>query len=202
MAEQRARNSGFTLLELLVALAIFGLVIVALTSGVRFAARAAQAVERQNSSDGDLAPVQSAIRRILGEGRSIEGLPDRVSFVGTMPDAFDLPGVYEMTLALAGDRLVLRWRPHAAKNGGDEPAEESEGSRGEAELARGIADLAFEYRLPSKDGGSGWQPESKDHDVTPLLVRLTVKLPPQDRRRWPDLVVAPAVDTAPPTATG
>jgi general secretion pathway protein J len=185
--------AGFTLIELLVVLAVFGFILAVLGSGVRFASRAVQSADRQRAMHDDLDPVQSAIRALIGDARAIEGAPDEMKFVGPMPEALGLRGSFDIRLALDDDRLVVRWRPHRAKEG---ETEDPPGASGEAELARHVASLAFAYYAAGPDGTTGWHSTAPKRSAL-RLVRVEVTLAPGDPRRWPDLVVAPGIDTPP-----
>jgi prepilin-type N-terminal cleavage/methylation domain-containing protein len=193
---------GFTLLELLVVLAVFGFILAVLGSGVRFASRAVQSADRQRVAHDDLDPVQAAIRALIGDARAIEGSSDEIKFVGPMPEALGLRGSFDISLTLSDERLVARWRPHHAKGDAakddtakDDADDDPPGTHGEAELAHGITDLSFAYYVAGSDGKIGW------HSTAPKrsglrLVRVDATLIAGDHRHWPDLVVAPGIDTA------
>jgi general secretion pathway protein J len=190
----RRAAKGFTLLELLVVLAVFGFILAVLGSGVRFASRAVQSADRQRVAHDDLDPVQSTIRALIGDARAIEGSTDEVKFVAPMPEALGLRGSFDISLSLSDDRLVARWRPHHVKNK-DSDDDDPPGTRGEAELAHGITDLSFAYYVAGSDGKIGWHSTAPKRSA-PRLVRIDVTLVAGDRRHWPDLVVAPGIDTA------
>jgi general secretion pathway protein J len=200
MAEGRRRASGFTLIELLVALALFSLVIVALSAGVRFAAHGMQALDRQSAMRDDLAPVQAAIRRLVTDARSIEGGRNRIRFVSVLPDAFERPGAFEVELSADDTRLVLRWSPVQRRETEQSQGDDS-GVGGEVDLTRGVNNISFDYFVPRQNGPPEWTPSLRDARVVPLLIRVRVEFPPGDIRHWPDLVVAPAVD-APLASSG
>ena len=89
---------GFTLLELLIAMSLMGLIFAALTSGLRFGTAAWQSTAERLSQSDDLQLVYRTLRRQIStslnapgglisaqqEG-SFEGLRDRLSFIGTAP---------------------------------------------------------------------------------------------------------------------
>ena len=187
---------GFTLLELLVVLAVFGFILAVLGSGVRFASRAVQSADRQRVAHDDLDPVQAALRALIGDARAIEGSSDEIKFVGPMPEALGLRGSFDISLTLFDERLVARWRPHRAKGKDDKDDDDDPpGTHGEAELAHGITDLSFAYYVAGSDGKIGWHSTAPKRSG-PRLVRVDVTLASGDPRHWPDLVVAPGIDTA------
>jgi general secretion pathway protein J len=191
MQRRPARSSaGFTLLELLIALALFGFVAVALSSGLRFAGHAIPEEQRRRAAFADLDSVGSVLRRMIAEARTIEGDGDSLGFVGSLPRALAAPGLYAIRIAIVDDRLMLVWRKLPDEDG-KEPGE----PLGEAELARNIAGLDLDYLTSSGNGDAAWRP-SVGEKVTPLLVRARLRFLPEDPRHWPELVVAPGIDIA------
>ena len=190
MTERRAGgegNAGFTLLELLIALAILSLVVVALTGGVRFAGRAWQTQESRIDRDDDLASLQNVLRSLIASGRHFEGDNGSLEFVGEMPRALGLSGLFDIELVVSGDRLELGWRPHARP--GEVAAEMDR-----TVLARGIDGLDLSYYLSDPHGAGAWTTGAVDVKRRPVLIRVMLLLPDKDGRLWPPLVVAPMTD--------
>ena len=78
----RSRSTaGFTLVELLVAMTLIGLISVALFGGLRFGARAWEAGNERAESFSQLEVVQSLLRRELNLADSLLGSDGRFSFV-------------------------------------------------------------------------------------------------------------------------
>ena len=183
--------AGFTLLELLVALAVFGFLLVGLSGTVRFGLTAWRQDARMSDGKTDLEAVDRSLRSIvenLAAGdeaarSSIEGLADSMSGVTRLrvPGGGPQPVRVEAGLAVSGSRLVLRWRPYhhgIALAAAPAPAE--------AELMNGVSRLAVEYWRPSGVWVASWH----EPDL-PLLIRFRVILRGNDAPRWPDIVIAP-----------
>jgi general secretion pathway protein J len=86
------RAAGFTLLELIVALAIMGLVMVGVVQGVRFGIAGWQAQARHIDSYAELDGVDRVMRELLTgiivtDTTSFSGAKDRLSFTGRLPNA-------------------------------------------------------------------------------------------------------------------
>ena len=202
----RAPWAGFTLLEVLVALALLGFILVALAGGVRFGVRAWQAEERRGAGAAELEAVHGLLRRMVATAQPLplaglgppgttlffDGRSNEMSFVSDLPDAIGGAGPYDLALELAeGGRLVLRWRPHVRPVPGSSP-----GPYSETELMRGVAGLDLRYFVPATtEQAAGWLSEWRQPGALPALVRVKLRLAAGDRRRSMELVVAPLLGT-------
>jgi general secretion pathway protein J len=195
------RQSGFTLLELLVALVVLGLLVVGLTQGVRAGLTMWGAQTRRVGETGELDAGARALRLVLGgisaptagivgRGASgttkLEGRSDTLAFVGDLPTGLSTTRRANITLELVHERLVLRWTPHR-----HELTTAPEPEPIETELIRGVAQLEFAYwGSPSADQPAGWLAQW-DSSIIPQLIRVRLAFVKGDRRRWPDLIAAP-----------
>jgi len=185
MVERRngtEHTSGFTLLELLVVISILGLILAALSNGVRFAGLAWQSQERHSARQGDRDDVQNLVRNLIASGTSFEGDGTSLRFVSELPEALARGGLYEVELHKTADRLMLSWHPHFK---GASPSTE----RTDAELVKGVTGFELTYYMQA----GGWQHVLKAGTESPILVRIDVQL--GGARPWPLLVVAPMIDT-------
>jgi prepilin-type N-terminal cleavage/methylation domain-containing protein len=182
MTASRLRpDGGFTLLEMLVSIAILGLILVALTSGARFAGNAWTLQQERSARQGDAEAVQHALRQMLQSASGIRGSDQALAFTGKLPAALARGGLFDITMSGSDDRLTLSWHAHSKVAPPDQ---------GEAVLLDGATDFQLSYYKPP----DGWQPVTKAKDP-PALVRIRLRLP--GGRQWPVLVVAPKIeDTA------
>jgi general secretion pathway protein J len=186
-------TSGFTLLEILVALAVFGFLLVGLSQTVRFGLTAWRKEVQLSDGKTDLEAVDRSLRLIvenLAPGNdpkepSIDGTTESLTGVSR----FRVPGSgsaaipVEAGLAVSGRRLVLRWRAYHHWT-----VLEALPKTAETELLAGIARLRIEYWKAPGVWVSGWH----EPDL-PLLIRFSVIRADAHSERWPDIVVAPLV---------
>jgi general secretion pathway protein J len=184
MTRQRRSEKGFTLLELLISIAILSMILVALTGGLRFAGNAWRAQEERNARQSDIQAVQGVLRQMIASGKSFEGGPDGLRFVGRLPDALARGGLYDIELAAAGDKLTMSWQPHFKGPGGNLTPQE-------ASLVDGIVTASFAYHIPQQ----GWQPAGSSKTKPVDMIGIKAKL--SNNRVWPALVAAPMVITPP-----
>jgi len=194
------RQSGFTLLEILVALVVLGFLMVGLTQGVRAGLTMWGAQTRRVGETADLDASARVLRRLLSgislpaaggvlgasSTEKFEALPESLTFVGDLPTGFGTTRRADITLELHEGRLVLRWTPRRHELSIAPPPEPIE-----TELIRGVErfDLAY-WGSPSPSESAGWQSRWDRRDI-PELIRVRLGFAKGDRRRWPDLMTAP-----------
>jgi general secretion pathway protein J len=188
---QAGEDAGFTLLEILVALVVFGLLLAGLTQGVHLGLTAWGQQTRRVNASSELDATDRTLRQLLGEiepGRpseppNIDGRQDRLVFTSILPLALqnEVDRRSDMVLMVDGaHRLLLRWAPHLHVRRLVPPP-----TPAEAVLLDHVERLELSYW---QDGvwRSSWQAREP-----PQLVRMRLLFPPGDARRWPDMVVAP-----------
>ena len=199
VVSRAAGEGGFTLLEILVALVVLAVLLLALRQGVAFGVVATDTQVRLVAGREDLDTVARALRRLVEDmdpGTEMEPVhldagPHALAFPTELPAAaasLPQPGVDAELLVTSAGQLVLRWSPrrHAVRLR-PPPLQETE-------LLRGVAELDIAYWRPSPGGGE-WLSAWRDPGL-PALVRLRIAFPSSDRRHWPDIVAAPARNMA------
>ena len=185
----RLRERGFTLLEVLVGVAVLGLIIGTLYGGVSFAVQGARRQDAVVARTGDYDAVDRVLRRMLAEADPggaetipLQGTVGLMTFSSRMPDG----AAADLAVGISGGTVVLRWSPRrAGRPIGPGPTPR------EAELLRGAQRVDLAYW-----GASGWRSEWKEATL-PKLIRLRVTFPPGDLRHWPDMVMATWRQTPP-----
>ena len=208
---RRTSQSGFTLVELLVVVALLGMISVALFGGIRFGARSWEAGHTRLEALNEVEVAQSVLRRLLSRSRevalfdanrnreavSFTGRRDAVYFAAPLPAHRGIGGAYGYALRVKrgrdGDHLVLAWRLQRPET---PPASADEDYEDETVLLSDIADLSFDYYgAPDGDRIPDWRDNWDGSGGLPRLVRLTVDFPSDDGRYWPPLTIAPALAT-------
>lgn len=173
---------GFTLVEVVVAMAVFSLIALALGVSLRTLAQSAERVDARAGTVDRNRVVTGLLRQVLdrvalvrasnGLGLLFDGGKDSMSWVGVMPPRFGVAGRHFFRLALepgaeGSARLVLRYVPW---NG--EPQFPDWGIADAQTLMEGVETVTFEY------GGEGWTQGWKatwgEANRLPLRVRLNV----------------------------
>jgi general secretion pathway protein J len=174
-------EAGFTLLELLIAITLLSLLLVALSGGVHFAGRAWKMQEDRIGRQGDINAVQNVLRQMLASGQSFEGGSESLRFVGRLPAALARGGLFDIELYRGGDKLLLSWRPHFKGVSAGLP-------HNQAGLLDGVTGLDLAYYIVPQ----GWQrlanEKSKPMDL------IAVKILMANGREWPLLLIAPALN--------
>lgn len=181
MMLRRHSENGFTLIEVLVSLALFALILTLLPGSLKLGRRAWEAA----GDIGDRANAEAALSfagQRLAEamplvqagpdgtlGLAFKGSARTVSFIAPFDGGPMGPGPYRLEFDTPQDRAaVLRvFPPKAARGEPDPPLLERS-------LGEDIAGLAFRYfGAPSAEEAKGWQPEWTRTDRLPDLIEMT-----------------------------
>ncbi len=192
------RPGGFTLLELLVALALVGLIAVALTGGLRFGARVWEASRGASQAMGEVAAIRGFIRqramavrppRFHHGGRetggALSGRRADLRFVTLMPSYVGRGGLYHLALSAGADTggLRLAWWPLGSGPGGP--------GSGRRDLLAGASGLEISYYgAPEAREAAAWRDDWPAGRNLPRLISIKVHFPDGDPRVWPELIVA------------
>ena len=188
---RRDRQHGFTLLEILVALVVLGLLLAALASGVDFGLRTWTLQSRVIDRSGELEAVDAALRRLIVNAdpgldqprANLTGSAHHLECAATLPGPAPGGEPTPVTVAIDLDskhQLVLAWlpAPHARRLAPAPPPTRSI-------LLQGVAGLDISYFSPS-----GWRQDWTDPSMPSLIrIRLNFVSP---SRSWPDIIAAPA----------
>lgn len=197
---------GFSLVEMLVSLAILGLAAVLLSGGLDRLAYAAQRDNGEDRASDQVMAAQLALRHVVerlvpekatGIGGSVVdayGDAARFDFIGQPLDR-NAPAAeqhYRLLRNANGDLVLYSLSTLAATTDPREPS--LTGWQANRLLAR-TSGLAIRYFGPLPEGGPPtWQVTWSTRPAPPLLIAIRVAFAADDRRVWPDLVIRPRSD--------
>jgi general secretion pathway protein J len=183
--------AGFTLLEILVALAVFGCVMIGLSQGVQFGLHARSMQSRTVDARSGLETTDRVLRAVVEQmdpgttdrPATVSGTEHTLGFITTLAG-----GGQPVDAALGVDaahRLVLRWAPrlHAVRIGPPPALSESE-------LLGDVDHIEFAYWEPPDDHGGRWV-QNWHGTRLPGLIRMRIVFGRGDRRQWPEIILTP-----------
>lgn len=203
-------SAGFTLVEVLVAMTLLGLVSLALTGSLRLGGRAWDATEAAVAASGEVRAAQQLLRRAIEQAQpllvSLSDGSSAVAFggdrnglglVAPMPGhvgfgAFDSLR-FEVVEDLGRRDLVAVWDRFGPAGAAWAPSP----SARRIVLLKGIAELrAVYFGSEQPDAPPAWREVWTARPTLPALVGVEVRFPSGDARRWPAFVARPMVDVA------
>ncbi len=188
-----APDGGFTLLEIVVALVVLGILLVTLSRGTEFGLAAFDRQDRMISVGGRLEAVDRTLRRLVvqldpgtaTDGDTVVGARHVLVFRSRLPVG-EAGTLADLRLSVDESRhLVLAWLPHRhakAVNAAPTPHREI--------LLDDVDAIDLDYW-----GDGAWHTQWNE-TAPPALIRIRIVFPDGDPRRWPDMVAAPARDQA------
>ena len=170
MRHRKGHEHGFTLLEVLIAMTLLGLLMVVLFGGLRLGVRAWETGDWHAKEMTRVEAVHRFVRGRLSQayrlpwidedGRkraAFEGTAEAVIFTTLLPEHLAMGGFHSVTLGLAGrggeKRLVASWRPFRPDMS---TVADALGVR-ETTLVDGVSEIEFSYfGRTKKDELLGW----------------------------------------------
>ena len=205
-----SRSAGFTLVEILVALTLLGMLVAMLAGGLRLGLRVWESGNRHSETVAEVGAVHDFVRRQIEQAYpyyvakdrrvEFEGDGNAVGFVAALPAYLGPGGLHAVRLFVARDGASRHLMFGRVLFHPDVPPEAKEPELGgETVLLENIETVKFRYygadepRAPSK-----WRDEWKNQDRLPELVSVAVEFGADDDRSWPVLTVSPILgfDTA------
>lgn len=190
-----SKERGFTLLELIIAFAIIGLLLLIVGSGLRLGVRA---WERGEGIVDETQRLRTITEKLSSEIRSVypyqisregkkdlvfEGKSDSLSFVTSQVDINWMGGFKWVSYRVKDGDLVLEKRIVP-----DKKLDESEGEK--AILEKRIKEIKFEFYDRKEDRWeSSW--DTKDKGRLPEIVKVTITLMPESSSLPPLLISLP-----------
>ncbi|MBE0623369.1 MAG: prepilin-type N-terminal cleavage/methylation domain-containing protein [Burkholderiales bacterium] len=198
---------GFTLLELMIGLALLGLIMTLIFAGLQLVIRGWDEAEATGERSNRIRLVRALLTRELEAvypyrwknsadmNLAFMGGGDSLRFVSSTPPRAGQGGLNLVEFAVAGSaqgvRLLMRRQIPQREQRDFDRLEEVEGMV----LLEGLDGAAFEYYGSDTPAGRpSWRDRWEDLQRLPQLVRVSLR--PKGRPAWPDVVVALHVNEA------
>lgn len=205
---QRHAQSGFTLVELLVSLALLAmtamLLLTTLVTGRGFEKRTAGAAMAAESIAAAHGFLRERVEMIVPDSQFAPGglvadvVGDASVFSFTAPPAAAFrpgpPQRFRLLLTRSGTLTLFSLAPLSTRADADSPS-----VRGwqRHDLLERVASVEISYfGTAPPDNQRRWRQRWQERPAPPELVRVRVGFPSGDKRVWPELIVHPATSTA------
>ena len=202
-----ARDQGFTLLEMLIALSLTAVIFALLFSGLRFGTRVWDSGEERQARTSTFQGTYRVLRNLAagavpaawGEPEELsyvfEGTAERLRLVAEGAVRADVGGpvLYLLTVENVEDGVVLVLRRAPYSHAEEAPEDPSEGAP--VTLLGPVRDIRFSYfgrEDPRGDDDASWSDTWENENNLPRLLRLHVM--GDDETAWPDAVFPLPID--------
>lgn len=202
-----ASRSGFTLIEMLVGLALLGLMTLVLFGALRFSIRSWERAEIKTLQVVDLRIVEGVLRREIGKAFPLrigkanenkiafEGDGKQVHFVTALPAHLSAGGLSLVALELAEDRIEAKQDPpgkalvlkHVIPDGETRDFSALDSALDKSDrsvLLKGLEDVEFAFFGQDNDQTeASWRDQWISSARTPALLRIKLKFSGNDEVR-------------------
>lgn len=197
-------QQGFTLLELLIAITLLGLIMTALFGGLRLAARSWDAGEVRVDRATHLRAVTRFLKNELNSiypmrwkksttpALAFIGEKDSIQFIGQLPSHFEIGGLRLISFSMeAQDKSQTLIMKSAARHADDIDFTSLETAE-KTTLMEEIEEMEFSYfGAETLEAEPKWLTRWQDPQRLPNLIKVTLK--PKSSAHWPEIIIAPMI---------
>lgn len=202
----RKFGNGFTLVELLVALMVFGMISIAMLGTLRFGSQALGRVQSNASGLNDMVQTQLFLAAALKNAVSVGSVeaPDNganfpagsmlrsdgaVEFASVWLTQIGQGTIFRFRLFVEDGALKIAWRPAFDESSLSEQELSASELMGQRELLRGVSAVKIRY-FGDADGeaGQGWLRSWDAEEKLPDLIEIDIEPALPNRSYWPVLV--------------
>jgi general secretion pathway protein J len=196
-------EAGYTLLELLIALALLAVIASLLVKAITSARQALNVVD-QRGTQASVPAVQSVLRRLLVEARAnpdvaghadpnraFIGEPNKLGFVSSFVPQGQYGGLWRYEIALDANEGAAESNALVLTQQLVRPASQATGRPLRTVVTNEVRALSVRYfGAEDKDSASQWQDAWRHPYRLPSLVSVDVTFVRADGRQWTTLIVA------------
>lgn len=208
------RQRGFTLVEIILAIALLGMILAMAYQGFRAGAASVDRGEALVDRTNRLRVVHQFLRTQLSRAMPLamrhedgedetrivifEGDEETMRFVAPMPGYLGHGGPHEQYLAFErGDDGIELLFGHRLLHSEDDNDPLADPDRPPTVLLDQIGEGRFSYLTLDDEGNpTEWVDEWEDPSISPVMVRIEIDMEHRARIVWPTLEVAPLIDGA------
>ena len=210
---ESGRQRGFTLLEMILAMTLVGLIMAMAYTGLRAGARSSDRGEAYIDRTNRLRVAQQFLRQQVSRALPLriqddpddatdyvlfEGERDFMRFVAPMPGYLGFGGpqvqIFEVEQSAEGERLLFN---HYLLNANDGLEMLADPDRDPILLLDGIREARFSYVVLDEEGEvEEWADEWEDTTITPLAVRIEIEMLPETKMTFPTMDIPLVIDGA------
>lgn len=200
---QSRRQSGFTLIEVLVSLALMAMIATILITSLQIGGITWQRVTRTTSQNDDIAQTQDFLRRRLSTLYPYAGRSSDTQRPALLTEGGNLEFTSDSPDAVATG--LIRYRLSVDRSSGDFVVQSHSGvdvSLPDADrwaterLLRHVDSFAVQFWQPAGESPGRWVDRWDDLTHVPSLIRIDITLSANDPRQWPPLYIEPRVTTS------
>lgn len=202
----RLPENGFTLIEMLIAISLLGIMVVLLFASLRTAAESWDKGEEKISQVNKKAVVYQFFKRHLLTAKPLppfsnqqtqpdqqqditaltqlefRGLPQSIHFISALPAASARKGLQIFNVGLGVEDPTILKVALTPYRQAEDPGPDEEPTV----LLEGLKEFTISYFGESGEGGSAWQDAWQNAERLPKLVKIHIAL--RDGSFWPDMI--------------
>ena len=207
---RRLQHTGFTLLELLIAMTLLGMILVLLFGGLRLGVRSWDKSQKQVDSLNTVRSLENFLRRELsqtypylwknvpGSRIAFVGERNKLNFVAQLPSRVGGGGLYQISVKLEqaanAQRILWKHLPVSSQMQDFSALAEAPEMVLAASDFGNVEEIWLTYfGQENENTAPRWVDRWENSTRLPMLIRLQVKL--TNSGQWPDFVVAPMLSS-------